>query len=348
MAMRLIDGSYGEGGGQLLRTAVALAAITGETVQIDAVRAKRANPGLAAQHLTAVKALAELCEGEVEGLQIGSTNIVFRPGPIRGGTFRFDVGTAGSIPLVLQAILPAAVASGKTFDLHLVGGTDVRAAPPLDYLRLILLPLLARMGIDARIEALRRGYYPRGGGMVEAAIRSGHRLMPLTLESPGALTEIHGIAHVSNLPAHIAQRMAHTAEQALGAYPKITVEQIVYGREKAIGMGGAIVLAARTEHALLGASATAERGIPAERLGEQAGCTLREEIQSGATLDIHAADQILIYLALCREPSVFLARALSSHARTAIWLLEQFLPVRFLSRPAGPLVRVATAPPNQH
>lgn len=342
--MRLIDGSYGEGGGQLLRTAVALAAITGDAVRITGIRSKRANPGLAAQHLTAVKAVAELCSGQVEGLQVRSTEIVFRPGPIQGGAFRFDVGTAGSIPLVLQAVLPAAVASGKLFQLHLTGGTDVRAAPPLDYLRLVLLPILGRMGIDARVEPLRRGYYPRGGGAVEATIHASLPLKPLLLESPGTLGEIRGIAHISNLPGHIAERMAHAAEQALGQYPNVAIEQVVLAREEAIGMGGAIVLAAHTADTILGASATAERGIPAEQLGEEAGRTLVEEIEAGATLDIHAADQMLIYLALCRGSSAFLARTLSSHACTTIWLLEQFLPVRFLVAPVDGLVRVATIP----
>jgi RNA 3'-phosphate cyclase len=260
------------------------------------------------------------------------------------GRFRFDVGTAGSIPLVLQAILPAAVASGKAFQLQLIGGTDVRAAPPLDYLRLVLLPMLRLMGIEARAEPLRRGYYPRGGGVVEATIHAGRLLKPLLLESPGPLREIRGVAHISNLPGHITERMAHSARQALAQYPNIAIEQTVLGKEEAIGMGGAIVLAAQAANTILGASATAERGVPAEQLGEEAGRTLREEIESGATLDIHAADQMLIYFALCPEPCAFLARTLSSHARTTIWLLEQFLPVRFLTAPAGALVRVGTVP----
>ncbi len=341
--MRLIDGSYGEGGGQLLRTTVALAAVTGESVRVARVRANRTKPGLAPQHLTAVRALADLCGAEVEGLQIGSSEITFRPGRMLGGQFRFDVGTAGSIPLVLQAVLPAALASGKTYELHLIGGTDVRMAPPLDYLRLVLLPMLRRMGADARIEPLRRGYYPRGGGVVEATIHACPPLTPLVLESPGVVREIRGVAHVSNLPSHIAERMAHSAGQALARYPNVSIEQIVLGKEGAIGMGGAIVLAARTDNTLLGASATAERGVPAERLGEEAGRTLAEEIESGATLDVHAADQMLIYFALCPKPSAFLTRTLTSHARTTIWLLEQFLPVRFAATQAGALVRVETA-----
>lgn len=342
--MREIDGSHGEGGGQLLRTAVALAAITGGAIRIYNIRARRANPGLAPQHLTAVRAVAALCGAEAEGLQVKSQEIVFRPGKLRGGEFRFDVGTAGSITLVLQALLPAAVACGEGFRIRIAGGTDVRAAPPLDYFRFVFLPILSRMGVQAGIAVLRRGYYPRGGGEIEITIQPTPRLRPLILDSPGSLREIRGAAHVANLPEHIVQRMAQAAREALSGLTEPRIEQLVLGRNEAIGAGGAIVLTAHTAHTLLGASATAERGVPAERLGFEAGSALREEIASGATLDIHTADQILVYLALAGGNSRFLARSLSSHAATTIWLLEQFLPARFDVSPFGKLVRIAASP----
>jgi RNA 3'-phosphate cyclase len=342
--MREIDGSYGEGGGQLLRTAAALAAITGNAMRIYNIRARRTNPGLAPQHLTAVKAVAALCDAEVEGLKVKSQDIAFHPGKLRGGEFRFDVGTAGSITLVLQALLPAAVACGEEFRIRICGGTDIRAAPPLDYFRYILLPLLSRMGIRAELAVLCRGYYPRGGGKIEITIQPAPPLRPLTLDSPGELQNIFGAAHIANLPEHIVQRMTQAARDALAGLPEPHIEQRVLGRAEAIGAGGAIVLGARTEHTLLGASATAQRGMPAERLGFEAGSALREEIASGATLDVHTADQILVYLALAGGHSRFLARTLTSHAATTIWLLEQFLPVRFDVSPAGALIRITAAP----
>ena len=341
--VREIDGSYGEGGGQLLRTACALSAITGEPVRLRDIRARRSPPGLAPQHLTAVKAVAALCDARVEGLELRSPELVFRPDSLRGGEFRFDVGTAGSITLVLQALLPAALAAGAPVHIHLTGGTDVRSAPPLDYLRFVLLPLLARMGARVVITLLRRGYYPRGGGEVTVVVQPG-RLQGLCIEAPGAVKEIRGIAHVSNLPAHIVERMQQTAARMLSDIVHVEIEQQILGPGEAIAQGGAIVLWARTDHALLGGSEVAQRGIPAERIAGNAAQALRDEIAAGATLDLHASDQILIYCALAQKPSCFLARALSSHAQTTLWLLQQFLPLRVNMRPAGACTRVEIEP----
>ena len=341
--MREIDGSFGEGGGQLMRTACALAAITGAPLRLRNIRARRAPPGLAPQHLTAVKAVAALCDARVEGLELRSEELVFHPGKLRGGEFRFDVGTAGSITLVLQALLPAALVANASVRIHLSGGTDVRAAPPLDYLRFVLLPLLARMGANVELTLLRRGYYPRGGGEVMVVVRPG-RLQGLCIEAPGAVQEIHGLAHVSNLPAHIVERMQNTARQMLADMARVAIEPQILGRDQAIGQGGAIVLWARTAHTLLGGSEVAQRGVPAERIAGTAAQVLREEITAGATLDIHASDQILIYGALAQSPSCFLARTLSSHAQTALWLLQQFLPLRVTTRAVGTCTRVDVEP----
>ncbi len=341
--MREIDGSFGEGGGQLLRTACALAAITGTPVRLRNIRARRAPAGLAPQHLTAVKAVAALCEAHVEGLELRSEELVFRPGKLHGGEFRFDVGTAGSVTLVLQALLPATLVCGAPVRIHLSGGTDVRAAPPLDYLRFVLLPLLVRMGANVELALQRRGYYPRGGGEVTVAVRPG-RLQGLCLETPGAVKEIRGLAHVSNLPAHIVTRMQQTAVRILADIAPVEIEQQILGRDRALGQGGAVVLWAHTAHALLGGSEVAQRGVPAERIAGTAAQALREEIAAGATLDIHASDQILIYCALAQSPSCFLARTLSSHAQTTLWLLQQFLPLRVNTRPAGGCTRVDVEP----
>jgi RNA 3'-phosphate cyclase len=341
--MRDIDGSYGEGGGQLLRTACALSAITGAPVRLHNIRARRAPPGLAPQHLTAVKAVAALCDAQVEGLEVRSEELIFRPRKLRGGEFRFDVGTAGSVTLVLQALLPVALVCGAPVRIHLTGGTDVRGAPPLDYLRFVLLPLLAQMGADVQLTLRRRGYYPRGGGELEVVVQP-RRLQPLRIEAPGAVQEIHGIAHVGNLPAHIVTRMQQTAARRLADIAPVEIEPHILGRDQAIGQGGAIVLWARTAHALLGGSEVAQRGIPAERIAETAVQALREDLLAGATLDIHASDQILIYAALAQGPSSFLARTLSSHAQTALWLLPQFFSLRVNTRAAGACTRVDIAP----
>lgn len=342
-----IDGSYGEGGGQLVRTAVALAAVTGKEVTLRNIRAKRDKPGLAPQHLAAVRAVTALCRGRVDGLSLRSRKVHLAPGALTGGKYRFDIGTAGSISLVLQALLPVMIASVGTTTVTVRGGTDVRQAPPIDYLRNVLLPLVARMGIQAEFDVIRRGYYPRGGGEVRVSLVPGRpsRLKPLALAEPGGLVSIRGRAHVSNLPEHIATRMRDAAFERLipvsGISPRVNVE--VLDRARATGTGGGIVMWAQTQGTVLGAGRVAEQGIRAETLGSAVGEELATDLTAGATVDLHAADQLLVYLALARGGS-FLVRSATTHARTAMWLIEQFLQVRFELVPYGDLIRVTLVP----
>jgi RNA 3'-phosphate cyclase len=339
-----IDGSYGTGGGQLVRNAVALAALTGTALRIRSIRAKRGKPGLAPQHLTAVRAVGEICGARIDGLAPRSKEIEFGPGPVRGGRFAFDVGTAGSVTLVLQAMLPLMVAARAEYHVEVAGGTDVRAAPPLDYLREVLLPLITRMGADVRLATRRRGYFPRGGGAVEVAVAP-RTLRPLRLEAPGRLLGVDGLAHVAHLPAHIAERMRSSALARLGArtVPAACDTAILQG-EEAIGQGGALVMWARCEHTVLGAGRVAERGLRAEALGEAVGAELAADLDANASLDVHAADQILLYAALAGGESTFTTRELTDHVRTAMWLIEQFLPVRFATSRQGPLTRIGVSP----
>jgi RNA 3'-phosphate cyclase len=240
-------------------------------------------------------------------------------------------------------VLPVALAAPATTTFHIIGGTDVKAAPSFDYFRYIFVPLLQRVGLDVRVTLVRRGYYPRGGGEVEVRVQPG-RPAPLALDTPGALQELGGIAHVANLPAHIVERMQHTAVQVLAEHGNACIQTQLLGHAEAIGAGGAIVLWARTANTLLGGSEVAQRGIPAERIAEHAAHALRDELRAGVTLDLHAADQLLIYLALAGKPSHFMARAYTSHAQTTAWLIEQFLPVRVTAGPAGAGQRIAVTP----
>ncbi len=340
-----IDGAHGEGGGQLVRTAAALAALTGKSIRIDNIRARRDKPGLAAQHLTAVGAVATLCDADISGLELHSQQIEFAPKALRGGEFRFDVGTAGSITLVLQAVLPALVLARQPAQVVVTGGTDVRWSPPIDYLRDVILPLIGRMGAKVRIEVRRRGYFPRGGGEVYAETTPA-LLRPLQLAESGPLHSLKARVHVSNLPFHIAERMrdAMTARLEPVAKQPPEVEMLSFGPEAAVGPGGAVVAWARTGCTVLGAGQVAERGIRAETLGDAVGGGLASDLERGVTLDLHASDQLLIYFALARGPSVFTAHRLSSHARTAMWLIEQFLPVRFVVTPLTDLVRIEVQP----
>lgn len=338
-----IDGSYGEGGGQLVRSAVALAAITCIPIRVVNVRARREKPGLAPQHLAAVRAVAQVCGAKTEGLELRATAFTFTPGLLDGGTFRFDIGTAGSITLVLQALLPPLLAAGSSAHVCIIGGTDVRQAPPIDYLIQVMGHHLARMGARLRFIVSRRGYYPRGGGEVEVGV-SPAALQPLQLPAPGTLQRVEGLAHVSNLPASIAERMRNAALARLAGLPHVpqgaNIATRVFSGEEAIGQGGAVIAWAQTEHSVLAAARVAERGVCAETLGDAVGRELHADIGAGATVDVHAADQLPLYLVLARGTSSFATRELTSHAHTAIWLIQRFLPVRITSDQHGALTRV--------
>jgi RNA 3'-terminal phosphate cyclase (ATP) len=327
--LRAIDGSYGEGGGQLLRSAVALSAITGVAIRIHSIRARRSPPGLAPQHLAAVRAVARICGASSEGLELRSTELAFAPGPIRAGEVHLDVGTAGSVTLVLQALAPVMLTAEGGCRATITGGTDVRAAPPLDYVRHVFVPLLSSMGAELRLMVERRGYYPRGGGVVHLATQPA-TFRPLRPASAGTLFAVEGLSHVAHLPAHIADRMRAAAIEELDkAGIPSRCDAVTLGQRDAAGPGGAVVLWARREHTVLGAGRVAERGIPAEALGAAAGAELAADLTRAATLDVHAADQLLIYCALARGESWFTTRALSSHARAAIWLIRQFVRAEF-------------------
>jgi RNA 3'-phosphate cyclase len=333
-----VDGAHGEGGGQLVRTAVALSALTGKPLRLVNVRASRARPGLAPQHLAAVQAAASLCNARCDGLELRSTAFTFEPrSHPTSGELRVDVGTAGSVTLVLQALLPVLLAARGASRVVVIGGTDVRQAPTWDYFREVLVRLLGRMGVDVRATLVRRGYYPHGGGEAAVEVQPGAP-KPISFENSNASWRIAGAAHVARLPLSIAQRMRASA---LAALPPAEIEVTT---EQSAGPGGAITLWAASDAGLLGASRVAERGVPAEALGEGVGHELTADLASGATLDVHLADQVLVYLAMAQGESVFTTRAVSSHASTALWLLPQFLPVRFCRQQDGARCRVSALP----
>lgn len=344
--MIVVDGSSGEGGGQLLRMAVALSALRGVSVTVSNIRAGRPNPGLAPQHVTAVRAVAELCSADVEGLEAGASQIVFRPGTIVGGRHTFDVGTAGSVTLVLQACLPVAFAAPSGVQLTLTGGTDVRWSPPLDSFARVFLPWVRRLGGTADVVLHRRGYYPRGGGNVEVVTQPAASWSALHLLDPGAVRRIRGVAHAANLPEDIPTRIKHAALRRLHGPEDVKIEDRVYTGEEAVGQGGALVLWAETEHSLLGADSLAERGKSSERVGEDTAAALAREIASGAAVDVHSADQILPYLAFAEGSSSFTVREVSGHLRSMAWLIEKLLGRSVGFQSVGSLWRVKVEGPR--
>jgi RNA 3'-terminal phosphate cyclase (ATP) len=330
----VIDGSYGEGGGQIVRSSLALSAVTGQELRIEKVRAGRTKPGLAAQHLTSVRAVAALCDAEVEGAELGSLQLDFAPGrPVQAGAYDFDVaaarlgGSAGSAPLVIQTVLlPLALAEG-TSQVTVRGGTHVAWSPPFDDLRDAWLPVLRRLGLRANLSLVAWGWFPVGRGEIRAEIEGlggpdPHPLRPADWREPGNLLAVTGRAVVANLPAHIAQRMAGRAREALaetGAELDIGVEQV-----RAACPGAGIFLAARYEHIVCGFSALGERGKPAERVAEEAAETLLAHRRSGAAIDRHLADQILLPLTFAGGASGYTAEAVTPHLRTNAYVIERF------------------------
>ncbi|ODS36377.1 MAG: RNA 3'-terminal-phosphate cyclase [Candidatus Altiarchaeales archaeon WOR_SM1_86-2] len=325
--MLTIDGSKGEGGGQILRTAVAMAAITGVDVRIENIRANRPDPGLKAQHLNGIKAVAELCDAEVKGLNIKSHVIEFCPDEIKGGEMNIDIGTAGSITLILQALMVPAMFADDTVKIKIRGGTDVKWSPPLDYLRFVTSGILKKSGYDAEINLLRRGYYPKGGGEVEAVIHPAE-IKKINLAGRGEIKRVLGISHSHTglRNANVAQRQAmHARKILVNNLLNLGVNEEVNIREEyqdAFSYGSGITLWAETENSLIGASSLGEKGKMAELVGKEAAEDLIREIKSDAPLDMHMADQIIPYLALAKGKVK--ASRITRHARTNVLVVNQF------------------------
>ncbi|MCK4811024.1 MAG: RNA 3'-terminal phosphate cyclase [Methanosarcinales archaeon] len=333
--MLTIDGSFGEGGGQILRTSVAMAAITKTPVRIIGIRKNRPKPGLSAQHLTAIRAMTELAGADTTGDAIMSTELTFIPGEISGGTYRMDIGTAGSISLLLQCLIPVALHAPDTVVLDITGGTDVKWSPPIDHLRHVLLPALALMGCNVRIEVVRRGYYPRGGGRVRAVIEPSEIFGADFCEKTS--DTIHGCSHSSRLPEHVAKRQRSAAIARLqdhGYDGKIDTD-ITTAHKGAASTGSGITL--WCGH--IGGSALGERGKPAEVVGSGAADNIIRELDSKAAVDIYLADQLIPYMAMAKSGS-FTTRELSLHAKTNIRVSEQFTDARFDIKPSDRIVRV--------
>jgi RNA 3'-terminal phosphate cyclase (ATP) len=332
--MLVIDGSHGEGGGAVLRNSLSLSAVLGQDTRIENVRATRRNPGLQAQHLTAVRALATACKAELEGAELGSLSLTFRPrSRPRSGEYAWDVaaarrgGSAGATTLVFQALaLPLLCAEGDS-TLVLRGGTHVAWSPPFHYLQSVCLPMLRQMGAEARVDIERWGWYPLGGGLITARIAGlgsdTSSLQGITIDSRGPIRRISGISATSNLPAHIAQRQKDQAEKVLHAEGLEAHIDLVDA--PAQGQGTLVFLAAEFEKAVAGFTALGRKGKPAERVADEACQHLLRYYRSGAALDQYLADQLVIPLSMAEGPSSFSTCRITQHLLTNAWIVEQFL-----------------------
>jgi RNA 3'-terminal phosphate cyclase (ATP) len=338
-----LDGAHGEGGGQIVRTALALAVALGRAISITAIRSRRPKPGLQPQHLAAVRALAAIADAEVLGDALDSAALTFAPRALRAGEYRFDIGaergSAGSVSLLCQALLlPLAVAPAPS-RLVLIGGTHVPWSPPVHYLGEVFFPALRRTGIDATLDLRRWGWYPAGGGAIEVTITPARALSGVIAEEADRAPVVTGLSAVSRLPRSIAERQRRRAEERLAAAGIAARIDLVEDRT-ALGPGTFVFLAVPGR---AGFSALGRRGLPAERVADEAVDGLLAFLASGAAVDDHLADQLVPFLALAASASRLTCPRITGHLRTVAWTVGQFLPVA-IDLAEGQPARVSIAP----
>jgi len=311
-----IDGS--EGGGQILRTALSLSAVLRTPVRVTNIRRPRPNPGLQAQHLTGVNALARISDARVEGAAKGSQTLLFEPGEARGGEHSFDIGTAGSISLVLQALLPPLLFAGEPSHITIKGGTHVPWSPDFHFLQNVFAPALSLFGARLSLRLLSYGFYPKGGGEVEAAIEPCGSLKAVHLIERGECDEVEGVSACSNLPEHVARRQR---EEVLRIFPGAKVEVLLAASPSP---GSFVSLWCRCRNGFLGASALGKPGRRAEEVGGEAAGGMRSLLSSPACVDGHLADQLMVYAALAEGETALRVPGFTEHMRSNAMVIEAF------------------------
>ncbi|MFH1327727.1 MAG: RNA 3'-terminal phosphate cyclase [Candidatus Bathyarchaeota archaeon] len=330
-----IDGSLLEGGGQILRVSAALSAVTGTPLRIFNVRAKRSPSGLRPQHLAAVRSVTELTNAEVQGFKIGSREVEFTPRSSKGGVFLFDIGSAGSVTLTLQAFLPTATFASTKVEVEIHGGTNNPWAPPIEYLQSILFPTLNKIGFKGSVTLVKRGFYPTGGGIVKVNVEPTKKLNPLEMVNGGKVLHVSGISHSSKLPSHIVERMAKAAGDRLKGFGIQDLEIITKSSQPenevcAIDSGCGIFLLAELDNgALIGSDSLGSIGKPAEKVGREVADNLIRELETGASVDRHLADQLIIWMSLADGISTISTSELTSHTATCIEICRKFIDAKF-------------------
>ncbi|MCS7120240.1 MAG: RNA 3'-terminal phosphate cyclase [Nitrososphaerota archaeon] len=337
-----IDGSQKSGSGTILRLSIALSSILGQPLHIRNIRKKRDPPGLRPQHLEAVLTAAKLCDAKVEGATLGSEELWFEPGSIRGGKITAEIGTAGSIPMLIMTVLPMCMFAQNPVSLHICkGGTDVRNSPTINYLKYIVFPMLDRMGLKASLDILKYGYYPRGMGEVILNVYPKKKLSPIHLEEFGEARCVEGISVCTYLAdRRVAERQAKEAQRLLAARNYDASIQILNDFSNPLQKGSSIVLWMRTDRdALLGADAIGEIGKSSEEVAREAVANLIAEADAKATVDIHLGDILIPYIAFTEESS-YKVRSITDHLETNVWLTSMILGVDFRIEKEDGLFRV--------
>lgn len=344
MGLRVIDGARGEGGGQVLRTALSLSAITGVPIRVENIRAGRHKGGLLRQHLACVRAIATLSEADVRGDELGSTTLELAPRRVRGGrAYTFSIGSAGSTLLLLQTVLPALLMAEEPTEVVLEGGTHNPLAPTYEFVERAYLPLLRRMGADVESSLEQPGFAPAGGGRVRLRVGPG-RLRPLSLLSRGALVSTTATALVSALPGDVAEReLARVSKRLRAQAPACHHRSVAAPRAP----GNVLTVELEFEHITEVFTVLGERGLPAEAVADRACAAARVFLDSEAVVGEYLADQLVLPMALAGGGE-FVAAGLSSHATTQVDLVREFLGVEVSQRAAGEgLVHVEVRPQSR-
>lgn len=332
-----IDGLFGSGGGQIIRSAIAFSAVTKKPCRIFNIRAGRPNPGLRAQHLKSIEALASLCNAKVSGGLIGSHEVVFHPNEISAGEHVIDVGTAGSVTLVLQAALIPAVICREKSVFTISGGTHVAWSPTTGFFRHVFSEYLKQMGVMIKSETLDYGYYPKGGGKIRVSISPPVQLSPVVIPERVGEPKIEAWSNASRdlIKASVAERQIEGAEDII----QIDERNVKYISSPSTG--SSITLAASFKNCFIGSSALGKRGMSALKVGAEAGTSLKELLNTSATIDEHMADQIIPYMALANGESSVIIPNLTDHIKTNIWVTERFLGKKFEIKKDGEIFEVS-------
>jgi len=341
--MLTIDGSQKSGSGTILRLSIALAGILREPLHIYNIRHSRRQPGLRPQHLESVLTAAKLCNAETEGAKLGSRELWFKPNGIVNGEVRAEIGTAGSISMLLLTVLPICVYAKGDVKVHVVGGgTDVRFAPTINYMKYVLLPVLERVGVKASLTVKRFGYYPKGMGEAVLQVSADSKLSALSIEEFGEIEDVRGVSVCTFLEKQrVAERQAEAAAKVLRSCGYAAEIRVVNDRSNHLQKGSSMVLWAKTSScALVGGDAIGERGKPSEAVGREAAENLLKETEAHATVDVHLADMLVPYVALADGASTYLSRKITDHIDANIWLTEKILGVKFQISKVGGVYRI--------
>jgi RNA 3'-terminal phosphate cyclase (ATP) len=320
-----IDGSIGEGGGQVLRSALALSIVTNQAFLIKKIRANRSQPGLRPQHLAAVKAACEVSKGQCEGASLGSHWLEFQPQKPQAGRFRFEIGTAGSTSLVLQTIFLPLSRAGSASSITVTGGTHVPASPSFHYLDYHWLPFLRRLGLDGTLSLDLAGFYPEGGGKVSVTIQPVGEIKPIQLIQRGEFKQIRGLSAVANLDRRIAERQRNQVLRRLG--DRYLINDLRVAQLPARNKGTMLLLLAEFEHSQACFFSLGEPGKPAERVADEAVDALESFMETGGAIDYFLADQLLLPLAFASGQSRINTSRITNHLLTNAAVIQTFVPV---------------------